>query len=112
MLPEGTPGAFEFRHESWRDDEVHDLLRARGMALVSADTDDLEEDEAIVETADWGYLRLRRPDYSDEDLLRWTEHVRGTGWERAMIFFKHEDEGAGPRMAARFRELFDAKEGQ
>ena len=107
MLPAGTPAAFEFRHPSWTDEEVHEALRQREMALVCADTDDDDDDEPIVETADWGYLRLRRPDYSDEDLARWAEGVRSTGWTGAMVFFKHEDEGAGPRMAARFRELFE-----
>ncbi len=106
-LGEGTPAAFEFRHDSWKDDDVHALLRERGVALVCADTEDSDGDEPVVETAGWGYLRLRRPDYSDDDLARWADHLRGTGWKRAMVFFKHEDEGAGPRMAMRFKEVFD-----
>ena len=105
MLPEGTPAAFEFRHDSWNDDEVFDLLRNRGMALVCADTEDSEGDEPIVETGSWGYLRLRRPGYTADDLRRWSELVSATAWEHAFVFFKHEDEGAGPRMAADFREL-------
>jgi uncharacterized protein YecE (DUF72 family) len=109
VLPAGTLAAFEFRHDSWMDDEVHDLLRGRDMALVCADTEE-GDDEPIVETASWGYLRLRRPDYSDDDLARWAERLRASGWSRAMVFFKHEDEGAGPRMAARFRELFGAND--
>jgi uncharacterized protein YecE (DUF72 family) len=106
MLPDDTPAAFEFRHESWTHDEVHDLLRARGMALVCADTEETDEDEALVETGSWGYLRLRRPGYSDEDLARWADRLRDTGWDHAFVFFKHEDEGAGPRMAGRFSEIF------
>jgi len=105
VLPEGTPAAFEFRHESWKDPAVLDLLRARGVVLVCADTEESEADEPIVATADWGYLRLRRPDYTDADLGRWAEGVRAAGWKRAFVFFKHEDEGAGPRLAARFREI-------
>ena len=107
MIAGEAPAAFEFRHESWKDDEVHDVLREHGVALVCADTDDEDDDEPVVETASWGYLRLRRADYSDDDLKRWVDHVRSTEWERAMVFFKHEDEGAGPRMAMRFKELFD-----
>lgn len=102
-----TPAAFEFRHESWKDDEVHALLSDRSVALVCADTEESDGDEPVVVTAPWGYLRLRRPDYTDDDLGRWAEHVRATGWERAMVFFKHEDEGAGPRLAMRFKEVFD-----
>jgi len=105
MLPKATPGAFEFRHESWKDPAVYEALRARDMAWVCADTEDSTEDEPIVSTAPWGYLRLRRPDYSDADLGRWAEQVAATGWERAFVFFKHEDEGAGPRLAARFTEI-------
>jgi uncharacterized protein YecE (DUF72 family) len=111
MLPAGTAAAFEFRHESWHDDEVFDLLRGRDMALVCADTDDGDDDQAIVETAPWGYLRLRRPDYSAVDLQRWAERLRATTWSRAFVFFKHEDEGAGPRMAAEFRGVFDGEPG-
>jgi uncharacterized protein YecE (DUF72 family) len=59
-----------------------------------------------VATASWGYLRLRRPDYEDADLARWARRVADQEWERAYVFFKHEDEGAGPKLAARFRELF------
>jgi uncharacterized protein YecE (DUF72 family) len=105
VLPPGAPGAFEFRHDSWKDERVHDLLRKSGMALVCADTEESEVDEPIVATASWGYLRLRRPDYADGDLARWAERVTGSGWDRAFVFFKHEDEGAGPRLAGRFREL-------
>lgn len=104
-LPAGAPGAFEFRHETWSDAAVHDVLRERGMALVCADTEESAADAPIVSTTSWGYLRLRRPDYRDDDLARWAERVAATGWERAFVFFKHEDEGAGPKLAARFREL-------
>jgi uncharacterized protein YecE (DUF72 family) len=105
MLPEGTPGAFEFRHETWKDQAVYDALRARGMSFVCADTDDSQADESVVVTARWGYLRLRRPDYDDQDLRRWSGEVAASGWERAFVFFKHEDEGAGPKLAARFKEI-------
>jgi uncharacterized protein YecE (DUF72 family) len=105
-LPANTPGAFEFRHESWTDAPVHEALRERDMALVCADTEDSEADEPIVPTASWGYLRLRRPDYQEADLARWAERVAAQKWTRAYVFFKHEDEGAGPKLAARFRALF------
>ena len=109
FLPNGAPAAFEFRHDSWKDDEVYDLLRSRGAAWVCADIEDGEDDDAadepVVSTADWGYLRLRRPSYDDADLERWVGTVADQGWERAFVFFKHEDEGAGPRMASRFLEI-------
>ncbi len=109
ILPEGTRAAFEFRHDSWLDEEVCAALRRRNCALCLADTDEGPADgdgiaagEPLLSTADWGYLRLRRPDYTREALAGWAERIRGTGWRDAFVFFKHEDEGAGPRMAADF----------
>ena len=93
LLPEGRPFAFEFRHESWADPEVHACLRERNAALVCADTEESGEDGApIVPTADWGYLRLRRCDYTDAGLSPWADRIRAQPWERAFVFFKHEDD--------------------
>jgi uncharacterized protein YecE (DUF72 family) len=107
QLPAGFPAAFEFRHESWFDEEVFGILRERGAALVVAE--DEEGETPLVPTAPFGYLRLRRQDYGDPELARWGERVRAQPWEEAHVFFKHEDAGAGPRLAARFRELFGGR---
>jgi hypothetical protein len=53
----------------------------------------------FVSTADWGYLRLRLPDYADGDLKTWLKRVQEQGWKDAFVFFKHDDEGKGPKMA-------------
>lgn len=105
LLPDGFPAAFEFRHESWRDDAVHALLADHGCALVHDDVHhdaDGELPEALVSTTDWGYLRLRREEYSERDLATWRALVEAQGWRRAFVFFKHEDAGTGPRLAKRF----------
>jgi len=92
FLPKQRPVAFEFRHETWRDDEVYEALRARNAALVCADTEESgEAGAAIVPTADWGYLRLRRCDYDDRALTPWAERIRSQPWGQAFVFFKHED---------------------
>ncbi len=102
LLPAGTRAAFEFRNTSWFDDETYALLADHDAALVVADGGKVEV--PFVSTATWGYLRLRRDAYEDADLDAWVDRVRGQTWSRAFVFFKHEDEGAGPRMAARFLE--------
>ena len=104
LLPPDRRLAFEFRHQSWFDEEVFGLLRDHLAALCIAEAEnDLEI--PFVSTADWGYLRLRRPDYGDAELKAWGERVRHQNWQDAFIFFKHEDEGKGPQMAKRFLEL-------
>jgi uncharacterized protein YecE (DUF72 family) len=101
LLPKGPPAAFEFRHESWLDADVREALRDRGAAMCLADTDEEPLTDLAV-TADWGYLRLRRLAYTDVDLASWAERVRSQPWERAFVFFKHEDEARGPEFAAGF----------
>jgi len=106
-LPADTPAAFEFRHPTWFDDDVLALLRSQNRALCVSDTDDLPTSH-IDKTADWGYLRLRRVQYSEPDLLDWIKRVRAQEWKNTFVFFKHEDEGTGPRLAAQFLALNEA----
>jgi uncharacterized protein YecE (DUF72 family) len=103
-LPEKTRVAWEFRHATWFDDEVYELLRKKNAALCLADADD-ELEVPLVSTADWGYLRLRRPGYSEDELEQWHKWIREQKWKDAFVFFKHEDAGAGPKMAKEFLQL-------
>ena len=103
ILPKERPVAFEFRHESWVDDEVTSILRDRDAAMCLSDTDEVTDPDAlVVPSASWGYLRLRRSEYSDAGLEAWQARIAATPWQRAYIFFKHEDEGKGPAFAKRF----------
>ena len=104
LLPEKTRAAFEFRHESWFDDETFDLLRQNNSALVVSDTDE-KPLASITSTADWGYLRLRRTSYADDELAQWMKRLNEQKWKDAFVFFKHEDEGVGPKLAAQFLKL-------
>jgi len=104
-LPVETPAVFEFQHPSWFDDEVSALLRSHKRVLCVSDTDDMPVDH-IDKTADWGYLRLRRVNYSEADLKDWINRIRAQDWKDTFVFFKHEDEGTGPKLAAQFLNLF------
>jgi len=103
LFPSGVAVAMEYRHESWFSDDVYDAMRAKQVALCIADTH--EGDTPLVSTAPFGYLRLRRASYDDADLAAWHERIRAQEWESTYVFFKHEDEGTGPRLARRFVEL-------
>ena len=103
-LPANARTAFEFRHESWFDEETVGLLRAKDCALVVSDTDEKPLTE-ISSTASWGYLRLRRTAYDQNDLAEWMKRVKDQKWKDAFVFFKHEDEGVGPKLAAKFLEM-------
>ena len=97
--------AFEFRHDSWFEEEIFELLKSRNIALCIADTDAITTPKEI--TADYGYLRLRREDYTEEDVKSWSEFVRkqNTSWSDAFVYFKHEESGIGPKLASRMTKL-------
>lgn len=96
--------AFEFRNDTWSDEETLSLLKGKDAALVVSDTDEKPLSQ-IIHTASWGYLRLRRTSYSEDDLVEWIRRVRDQKWKDAFVFFKHEDEGVGPKLAAQFLDL-------
>jgi len=109
IVPGTAPSAFDFRSPTWIEAGAPDILRKKGMSWCIEDTDEHPVQE-IVSTAPWGYLRLRRSDYTDDDLARWAEKVLAQKWERAFVFFKHEGEDAkGPKQAMRFQELVDSR---
>jgi uncharacterized protein YecE (DUF72 family) len=122
-LPAGLRGAFEFRHRSWRDPEVTELLRRHGHALAVSDEGTPASGDGgparagdgpsaeIEATTDWGYLRLRADDYDDVALTGWRDRLRAQPWREAYVFFKHEEAGAAPRLALRFAALAAASTG-
>jgi uncharacterized protein YecE (DUF72 family) len=89
LLPPDLKAAFEFRHSSWFDDEVTQLLADRGAALVAGDPD---EGDALplIATAPFGYLRLRAPSYELAGLTAWHERITAQPWQEAYVYLKHE----------------------
>lgn len=104
LIPEKRQCAFEFRSPTWHEPEILDLLREKECSLCIADADESPADE-IIQTASWGYLRLRRSDYTEADLAQWLDKIRAQNWRSAFVFFKHEEEAKGPEMAVHFQKL-------
>jgi uncharacterized protein YecE (DUF72 family) len=102
-LPSGLRAAVEFRHASWLGDDVYEVLRRHDAALCIADSEDFATPFEV--TAGWGYLRLRRQDYDEAALRGWAERLKATPYDTAYVFFKHEDQGAGPALAQSFRSM-------
>ncbi len=73
-LPKGVPSAFEFRHESWFNDQVFNLLKNYQRALCVAETE--ERVTPDVTTADFAYYRYRKPTYSGEERKAMTERLK------------------------------------
>ena len=93
--------AMEFRHASWL--EARDLLRDQGVAWCVAQTDEKDPTPEEISWDPAGYFRLRKTEYTDDELTAWAERI-GTalaGGADVFCYFKHEDEGASPKMAKR-----------
>jgi uncharacterized protein YecE (DUF72 family) len=95
-LPPKVCAAFEFRHESWLDEEIFARLAARNLALCVADSEKLSTPVRV--TADYAYFRLRDEGYTPDDIARWGDTIaRATENLRdVFVYFKHEEEGKGP----------------
>jgi uncharacterized protein YecE (DUF72 family) len=95
LLPTGMRYAFEFRHASWLVDEVYDELRRSNVSLCVAESEKLEVPEVI--TADFVYYRLRKPEYTGEDVDALAARARellATARD-LYLMFKHEETPAG-----------------
>jgi uncharacterized protein YecE (DUF72 family) len=89
LLPEDHRAAFEFRNESWFADDVYDALKRAGAALCLSERED-NAPPPLVETAPWGYVRLRLETYSDGDLKQWADRLASTAWPEIYVYFMHE----------------------
>jgi uncharacterized protein YecE (DUF72 family) len=108
LLPREIRFAFEFRNVSWFDDEITGLLKRHNIALCIAE--DKELAIPSIATADFGYLRLRREDYTPAQLRKWAAFVKAQShWREVFAYFKHEEQTVGPRFATRFWELMKRK---
>jgi len=112
LLPPDIRFAFEFRHASWLNPEVYALLEKRNISLCLAESEKLEIPQVI--TADFVYFRLRKPEYTREDLQAIETKARellATGRD-LFVFFKHEDTPAGAIQAEQLlQRIGDRAEG-
>ena len=98
-FPADVMAAFEFRHQSWLNDDVYARLRARNLALCVAESEKLSTPVEI--TADYAYFRLRDEGYTPRDIARWAQtiHDKTSACTDAFVYFKHEEAGKGPQFA-------------
>ncbi|HEY0701999.1 MAG TPA: DUF72 domain-containing protein [Candidatus Acidoferrales bacterium] len=94
-LPKWLRAAFEFRHESWFNDEIYDALKKSNAALCLAESDELATPE--IQTADFHYLRLRK---AANNLKAAQKKVRKLAADGPVyVYFKHEDTAEGALQA-------------
>jgi uncharacterized protein YecE (DUF72 family) len=93
--------AFEFRHQSWFDEAIFSLLADSGVALCVSEGDKL--DTPRLATGRFVYARLRKDEYTDEELDVWHAWMeeQAAGGRDVFAYLKHDEEGASPEYALR-----------
>jgi uncharacterized protein YecE (DUF72 family) len=94
LLPADHNATFEFRNDTWFDDDVYAMLKNAGAALCLSERED-SAPPPLVETAPWGYVRLRLETYTDADLKEWARTLRASGWREIYVYFMHEATAPG-----------------
>lgn len=97
--------SIEFQNETWNAPEVEEILRRHQVAWVATQTDETEAQ--LRDTADHVYARLRKLDYTDDELKKWAEYFSAKIAEGrdCYVFCRHKDTVAPWRWADRIREL-------
>lgn len=91
LLPTGRH-CFEFRDESWFEEEVYELLRSRNVALVIGDTPQ-RPFQAHELTADWTFIRFhhghrgRNSNYSKRELEDWAHRIES--WAKSVEVYAY-----------------------
>jgi len=105
-LPADGPSyAMEFRHDSWSAARARLLDAGVGWCVAETDEKDPKPEDLSWEPV--GYLRLRKTEYSDDELREWAGRIQPAldGGATIFCYFKHEDEGASPKMAKRLEQM-------
>jgi len=102
LLPAGHRATFEFRSDTWFDDDVYTALQEAGAALCLSERED-NAPPPLVETAPWGYVRLRLEEYPDAALESWVRTLEATSWREVYAYFMHEP--TAPAYATRLLRL-------
>jgi uncharacterized protein YecE (DUF72 family) len=107
MIRGSTMSAFEFRHASWLDDSIFQILKNAGAALCVAETETLAT--PAVMTAPHVYLRLRKDSYQDARIEEWGQEIKklARGADSVFAFFRHNV--PAPSYAMKLAKLLDAE---
>jgi uncharacterized protein YecE (DUF72 family) len=112
VLPAGRH-AFEFRHPSWFDPAVIELLLRHSVALVIADRPEIHAFQTHDLTTDWTFVRFhagtrgRRGNYSETELREWAARIRSWPVTETYVYFNNDWEGFAPRNAGQLRRLLE-----
>jgi uncharacterized protein YecE (DUF72 family) len=114
VLPSEIKAAFEFRDDSWTNDEISGLLDAAGAAWVLADRPGARVEPIV--TGGWSYIRFHQgrrphPKYSRSKLRAWADRIADLPAGDVYAFFNNDPLASAPADAQTLMEML-RKRGQ
>ncbi len=101
----------EFRHKSWLNKEVYDLLKKYEIGFCIVSAPDFTTD--IVVTSDFAYIRWHGKDnwyrynYSKEELKNWAEKIENLEVDEVYGYFNNDFEGYAPKNCMELKEILE-----
>jgi uncharacterized protein YecE (DUF72 family) len=115
VLPKNYRYTFEFRNDSWWNDEAYELLRENNIAFCLFEL--AGQITPRIVTADYIYIRLHGPggkyagSYSDEVLSEWADSFKG--WMKSgkdvYCYFDNDDSAYAVYNALTLNEMMDER---
>ena len=115
ILPRGLKHVVEFRHESWLNDKVFEILRKNSVGLCVFDMPAFTC--PLVATVDFAYVRfhgstgLYSSCYTDEELADWAERLANlaANLKAVYIYFNNDAEAFAVRNAITLRAYLEGR---
>lgn len=105
--PREVPLTVELQDPSWHVDEVFGALAAAGAVTCATELPEDAAPPTLRRTGPFLYLRLRRHDYTSEELAAWARRLEpflADGLD-ALVFFRHDEVGRGAELALELQDL-------
>ncbi|MDH7513056.1 MAG: DUF72 domain-containing protein [Clostridiales bacterium] len=99
----------EFRHESWYDEKVYEILRAAGVTFCTVSS--AQVPRTAVLTSPVAYFRFHgltggyRYNYTDEELKEWAETIRAVSATESYVYFNNDYQAFAVRNCLKLGEL-------
>lgn len=108
-LSPGYRNVIEFRHASWYDPRVFELMRRHGTGFCTVPSGSVPD--ATVETSAVAYFRFHGPtgrydsSYSDQELAGWAAVIKRAAAAERFVYFNNDVQGFAVRNGLKMRDL-------
>ena len=104
----------EFRHSTWFDDEIYEILKEFNVSFCSVSSTELPEQ--FITTSDIGYIRFHGKGqqkyqyyYSNEELNKWSRKIKNPHLKNVFCYFNNDYNANAPKNCIKLKEKLEWK---